>query len=64
MRTAPVLDLLDVERADWRTFRLDRIERATSVEHVFGHVDPPDPLELVERASRMADRHRTSSGPM
>jgi predicted DNA-binding transcriptional regulator YafY len=45
----------DVERADWRTYRLDRIERATSTERVFRHVDPPDPLELVARG--------TSRGP-
>ena len=46
---------LDVERADWRTFRLDRIEQAASTERVFRHVDPPDPLELVARG--------TSRGP-
>jgi predicted DNA-binding transcriptional regulator YafY len=45
----------DVERADWRTFRLDRVEQATPTERVFRHVDPPDPLELVARG--------TSHGP-
>jgi predicted DNA-binding transcriptional regulator YafY len=46
---------LDVEREDWRTFRLDRVERATATERVFRHVDPPDPVELVARG--------TSHGP-
>ena len=35
---------LDVERADWRTFRLDRVRTAVGTGRRFHHDDPPDPL--------------------
>ena len=37
----------DIDRADWRTFRLDRIKSAESVGTRFEMVDPPDPVAMV-----------------
>ena len=37
----------DIDRADWRTFRLDRIRSAESVGTRFERVDPPDPVAMV-----------------
>ncbi len=42
---------LDVERDDWRTYRLDRVLSAHDTGRAFHHRDPPDPLELVAHAS-------------
>lgn len=37
----------DIDRADWRTFRLDRIRAADNVGTRFELTDPPDPVRLV-----------------
>jgi predicted DNA-binding transcriptional regulator YafY len=37
----------DVDRSDWRTFRLDRVRDPELVGTRFDFTDPPDPLELV-----------------
>jgi predicted DNA-binding transcriptional regulator YafY len=37
----------DIDRADWRTFRLDRIKSAENVGTRFELADPPDPVALV-----------------
>ncbi len=37
----------DIDRADWRTFRLDRIKSPVPVGTHFEHKDPPDPIALV-----------------
>ena len=37
----------DIDRADWRTFRLDRIRSPENVGTRFERVDPPDPLRLI-----------------
>ena len=37
----------DIDRVDWRTFRLDRITSPESVGTPFELVDPPDPVEMV-----------------
>lgn len=42
---------LDVDRADWRTLRADRIREVTPTGHRFRLDDPPDAAELVSRAS-------------
>lgn len=39
----------DVGRADWRTFRVDRIGKPTATGVRFELVDPPDPAALVAR---------------
>jgi len=43
----------DVERDDWRTYRLDRVASARDTGRPFRHTDPPDPLDLVAHASSM-----------
>jgi predicted DNA-binding transcriptional regulator YafY len=40
----------DLERQDWRTFRLDRIERPFTTGERFEHEDPPDAAALVSEA--------------
>lgn len=42
----------DVDRCDWRTFRLDRLADVVLVGTTFEHVDPPDAAELVARGLR------------
>lgn len=37
----------DLDRADWRTFRLDRIKSPENVGSRFEFADPPDPVALV-----------------
>lgn len=37
----------DVKAGDWRTYRVDRIEKPTLTNHSFDHVDPPDPETFV-----------------
>jgi predicted DNA-binding transcriptional regulator YafY len=37
----------DIDRADWRTFRLDRLKAPESVGTRFEHTDPPDPVAMV-----------------
>ncbi len=37
----------DLDRADWRTFRLDRIRTPSNVGTRFELTDPPDPVQLV-----------------
>ena len=37
----------DIDRADWRTFRLDRLKALESVGTRFEHRDPPDPVAMV-----------------
>ena len=37
----------DLERADWRTFRVDRVEEPVLTGHRFEHSDPPDAVERV-----------------
>jgi predicted DNA-binding transcriptional regulator YafY len=39
----------DIDRSDWRTFRLDRIKSPENVGTRFEHVDPPDPVALISR---------------
>jgi predicted DNA-binding transcriptional regulator YafY len=41
----------DVDRADWRTLRADRITHVRPTGHRFRLEDPPDAVELVSRAS-------------
>jgi predicted DNA-binding transcriptional regulator YafY len=41
----------DLDRNDWRTFRLDRITRPDVTSHRSAHRDGPDPIELVESAA-------------
>jgi predicted DNA-binding transcriptional regulator YafY len=49
----------DVDRADWRTFRVDRITAATRTGHRFVPSDPPDAAALVGRAITTAPyRHQ------
>ena len=49
----------DRDRTDWRTFRVDRIERALPQGTTFTHEDPPDPAALVSAAlSTSPYRHR------
>lgn len=38
----------DRDRDDWRTFRLDRMDRPVATGMRFTRVDPPDPVALVE----------------
>ncbi|MBO0714527.1 MAG: WYL domain-containing protein [Acidimicrobiales bacterium] len=42
----------DRDRADWRTFRVDRISEATLSGHRFEILDPPDPNEMVKEAAQ------------
>lgn len=44
----------DVDRADWRTFRVDRILAAQPTGHRFRLDNPPDASELVSRALSVA----------
>jgi predicted DNA-binding transcriptional regulator YafY len=44
----------DVDRDDWRTFRVDRVVDAERTGHRFRFEDPPDPAELVSRATAVA----------
>ncbi len=44
----------DVDRADWRTLRADRIAAVTRTGHRFRLDDPPDPAAFVSRASGVA----------
>ena len=44
----------DLDRQDWRTFRMDRIAAADATGHHFERVDPPDPLSLVHEAITIA----------
>ena len=44
----------DVDRADWRTLRADRITAVTRTGHRFRLDDPPDPVAFVSRASGVA----------
>ena len=37
----------DIDRADWRTFRLDRMKSCEWVGTRFEHIDPPDPVAMV-----------------
>ena len=37
----------DIDRADWRTFRLDRVKSPEPVGTHFEHKDPPDPVAMV-----------------
>ena len=37
----------DIDRSDWRTFRLDRIKSPENVGTRFEHIDPPDPVTLI-----------------
>jgi predicted DNA-binding transcriptional regulator YafY len=44
----------DVDRDDWRTFRVDRVVEAKATGHRFRFEDPPDAAELVSRATAVA----------
>ncbi len=44
----------DVDRADWRTLRVDRVSEVTATGHRFTVVDPPDAAALVSRSSGVA----------
>jgi predicted DNA-binding transcriptional regulator YafY len=44
----------DVDRADWRTLRVDRVSEVTATGHRFTLVDPPDAVAMVSRASGVA----------
>jgi predicted DNA-binding transcriptional regulator YafY len=37
----------DIDRADWRTFRLDRVKSPEPVGTYFEHKGPPDPVAMV-----------------
>jgi predicted DNA-binding transcriptional regulator YafY len=50
----------DVDRDDWRTFRVDRITSAEPTGHRFRFVDPPDATELVTRATAVAPYRHTA----
>jgi predicted DNA-binding transcriptional regulator YafY len=43
----------DVDRRDWRTFRVDRVARLEAVGTPFTVDDPPDPVALVRRGLRV-----------
>lgn len=45
---------LDVDRQAWRTLRADRVRRVEPTGHHFRLEDPPDAVELVQRASGVA----------
>jgi len=49
VRTGPrwYLAARDIDRRDWRTFRLDRIQAPENVKTRFEFTDPPDPVELI-----------------
>lgn len=44
----------DVDRADWRTFRVDRVVEAVITGHRFELVDPPDAAALVAASTSIA----------
>lgn len=44
----------DRDRDDWRTFRLDRMEKPYATGMRFSRVDPPDPVALVEEGVSLA----------
>lgn len=44
----------DVDKDEWRTLRVDRITELGSTRHPVEIVDPPDPVELVQRANAVA----------
>lgn len=44
----------DIDRRDWRTFRLDRLRDPESVGTKFDIVDPPDPVAMVTEGISMA----------
>lgn len=49
----------DRDRADWRTFRVDRLRAVEATGHRVDIVDPPDPVAFVQRAITTAPyRHR------
>lgn len=50
----------DVDRADWRTFRVDRIAAVAGTGHRFRRDDPPDAAALVSRASGVAPYRYTA----
>jgi len=50
----------DVDRDDWRTFRVDRVVGADRTGHRFRLVDPPDATELVSRATAVAPYRYTA----
>jgi predicted DNA-binding transcriptional regulator YafY len=53
---------LDVDRDEWRTLRLDRVQAATETGHRFELLDPPDASEMVTRATTMAPyRYRATA---
>ncbi|HLI24477.1 MAG TPA: YafY family protein [Acidimicrobiales bacterium] len=43
----------DVDRADWRTFRVDRVGELQTVGTPFDLKDPPDPVALVRKGLRV-----------
>jgi predicted DNA-binding transcriptional regulator YafY len=43
----------DVDRRDWRTFRLDRTSALETIGTTFTFDDPPDAVELVRRGLRV-----------
>ncbi len=63
----------DIDRADWRTFRLDRMSSCEWVGTRFEHTDPPDPVAMVTEGvtvhsypyrARSAFRCRSSRPPV
>ncbi len=44
----------DIDRRDWRTFRMDRLRDPESVGTTFEIVDPPDPVAMVTEGISMA----------
>jgi predicted DNA-binding transcriptional regulator YafY len=51
----------DLDRLDWRTFRVDRISRVRTTGARFARVDPPDAVELVTTGIAVSgyDQHAT-----
>ena len=53
----------DIDRADWRTFRLDRLKSPETVGTHFEHIDPPDPVAMVtEGVAVRSFPYRAGSG--
>jgi predicted DNA-binding transcriptional regulator YafY len=50
----------DIDRDGWRTFRVDRVVAVERTGHRFRFVDPPDPAELVSRATAVAPYRYTA----
>lgn len=44
----------DLDRHDWRTFRVDRLQSVTGTGHRFVREDPPDAAALVSRSTTIA----------